>query len=115
MNRIDNLTTSAAQQTTLLLPDGTAATITLHYHGATERWVMDVTYGTHTINGIGVAFHANLLRQWESILPFGIACITADQTDPFLLEDFSNGRANLYLLSPADVVLVERTVFGRVI
>lgn len=115
MNRVDNLTKAANQQTTLLLPDGTAASVTLLFHGATERWTMNVTYGTRTVNGIGVAFHANILRQWKNTLPFGIACITSDQTDPFLADDFLTGRANLYLLSPADILLVEMAVFGQAI
>lgn len=115
MNRIDNLTKSASQQTTLLFADGTAASLLLYFHGATERWAMDITYGTHTIRGIGIGFHPNTLRQWKNIFPFGIACITADQTDPFLIDDFLTSRANLYLLNSADVLLVERSVFGQVI
>lgn len=112
MNSIDNLVKSSNQQTTVLLPGGETADVGMLFHEATERWVMNISYGDRLILGVGVAFHANLLRQWKNTLPFGIACITQDQTDPFRVDDFSSGRAVLYLLTSSDTELVEREVFG---
>lgn len=107
MRVIDNLTGFSRQQTVLVLPDGTAAALELRYMSATQRWVANVTYGARAINGIGVCCHPNLLRQWRNVIPFGIQCVTADQTDPVYAGDFASGRVTLNLLSAADVQQVE--------
>lgn len=111
-NLINNLTDFADQVTTLQLPDGTTTTLELIYQGATERWVLNLVYGDFIANGVGICCYPNVLRQWKNILPFGIACVTADQTDPFAPTDFSSGRATLYLLTAEEVISLEDTVFG---
>lgn len=114
--QITNLTNFADQLTQLQLPDGSLATFELIYQGATERWIMNVSYLTTpvTINGVGVCCYPNLLRQWREIIPFGIACVTADQTDPFDINDFASGRAAVYLLDETDIRAIESTVFGTI-
>lgn len=110
--QISNLTNFANQTTQLQLPDGTIATMQLIYQGAPERWIMNVSYGTFTASGIGVCTYPNILRQWKEILPFGLAFVTADQTDPFDINDFSTGRVAVYLLDETDIETIESTVFG---
>lgn len=110
--QITNLTNFADQVTQLQLTDGTIATMELIYQGAAERWIMNVSYGTFTANGIGVCTYPNMLRQWKEILPFGIAFVTADQTDPFDINDFSTGRVTVYLLNSTDISTIETEVFG---
>ncbi len=109
---VDNLTNAADQLTILILEDGTTVSLELLYNGVTQRWIANVTYGTTTINGLGLCCHPNILRQWRNILPFGLSVVTADQTDPFNINDFSSGRVLLYLLTAADVLAVEATLFG---
>lgn len=111
-SQITNLTNFADQITQLQLPDGTIATMELIYQGATERWITNVSYGSFTANSIGLCCYPNILRQWKEILPFGIACVTADQTDPFDINDFSTGRVSIYLLDQTDISTIENTVFG---
>lgn len=111
MTLVDNLTNFALQQTVLILEDGTTATLTITYNAATERWVMDLSYNNTTINGLGLCTYPNIIRQWKNVLPFGIAIVTADQTDPFDINDFADGRAKMYLLNAADVKQVETDVF----
>lgn len=111
MTQIDNLTDFANQQTVLILDDGTTAAVDLVFHGGTERWIMSVEYLGRSYNGIGLCDHPNILRQWKNTLPFGLACVTADQTDPFNVNDFSTERVKMYLLNAADVLQVETDVF----
>lgn len=112
-SQIANLTNFADQLTGLQLPDGTQVTMELIYQGATERWQMNVAYPTlnFVASGLSVCCYPNLLRQWQEILPFGIACVTPDQTDPFDINDFASGRAVLYLLTPADIAAITIAVF----
>lgn len=112
MTSVDNLTDSANQRVGLILSDGSVATADLRFCGATERWVMDVSYGGEVHRGLGVCTHPNLLRQWQDVLPFGISFVTADMTDPFDVNDFATGRVKVYLLDAADVRAVEVSVFG---
>lgn len=107
MTLIDNLTAFSDQVTNLLLTDGTVATVRFKFDGATERWRIDVTHGTHVLNGIGLCCSPNILSQWRDVIPFGLACVTADQTDPFRSTDFAVGRVKMYLLDRADVASVE--------
>lgn len=111
-NLISNLTNFADQTTQLQLTDGTIATMELIYQGAAQRWIANISYGTFVSDGIGLCCYPNILRQWKQILPFGIACVTADQTDPFDINDFSTGRVSMYLLNSTDIKTIESVVFG---
>lgn len=113
-NLIGNLTNFADQLTNLQLADGSVASMELIFQGATERWIMNITYGTFIANGIGVCCYPNLLRQWREILPFGLACTSNNQTDPFNINDFASGRVLMYILTQADITAIETTVFGGV-
>ena len=112
MNRIDNLTGFADQTTNLILADGSTASIRFKFDGATERWRIDVAYGTRKINSVGLCCHPNILRQWRHVIPFGLACVTPNMSDPVRAEDFTIGRVKMYLLSQTDVANVEITLMG---
>lgn len=111
-SQITNLTNFADQTSTLQLPDGTTANMQLIYQGATERWIMNLSYGDQIFNGIGVCCYPNILRQWKNVLPFGLMFATADQTDPFDINDFSTGRVSVFLLTPEDIATIETEIFG---
>ncbi len=120
MTIIDNLTDAADQTTTLILPDNTAATLRLRYRPRTKRWLADVGYPNATLdgkpfqaNGIDVCCFPNVMRAWREILPFGIAFLTADFTDPMVVEDFASGRVTAFILNADDVLAVEANVIGR--
>lgn len=115
MTQIDNLTNAADQTSILVLPDGTTATLRLRYKPRPGRWYADVGYAplNFQANGINLTCLPNVLRPWRNILPFGLAFMTADFTDPFDLNDFASGRVAAYLLNAADVAAVEASVIGR--
>lgn len=112
-NKLDNITNFSNQALVLQLQDGTTVDITLIYQATSERWIMNLSYAGTVINGLGVCCDPNILRQWKNVFPFGIACATDDQTDPFAVDDFSSGRASLFLLTAEDVESMETAVFGR--
>lgn len=114
MTQIDNLTDAADQTSTLILPDNTAVTMRLRFHPRTSRWVADVGYAAQNfqVNGLNLCCMPNVMRPWRGTLPFGIAFMTADLTDPFNLNDFASGRVAVYLLNAADVALVESQIIG---
>jgi hypothetical protein len=87
--RISNLTTAAVQTTTALLADGSTVALTFRYRPAVQRWTVDVARGAFVANGLGLATGPNLLRLWRRAIPFGLAVITADGTDPFMADDLA--------------------------
>lgn len=115
MTRVDNLTDSSDQATTLILPDNTPVSLRLRFRPRTGRWIADVGYATNNfqVNGLNICCFPNVMRPWREVLPFGIAFMTADFTDPFQLQDFATGRVAVYLLTADDVAQVESTIIGR--
>lgn len=115
MNAIDNITDQADQLTQVVLPDGTLLQIELFYNGSTQRWTMDVTHPLLSVQGINIVNFPNILRPWRNLINFGVGCQTTSGQDPTDIEDFVNGNATLYVLTEADVELVEQNVFGGVL
>lgn len=115
MTQIDNITEQANQTTQVVLPDGSILTVALQYNGSTERWTMDVSHTLLTVNGMNVSCHPNMLREWRNVIPFGLACTTLSGYDPTNVQDFTNGQAQLYVLTAADVQDVEATIFGGIL
>ena len=113
-SQVTNLTGFADQLLVLQLVDGTSLTLELIFQGATNRWCGIVTYAPGNFNSglIDLCCSPNILRQWKEILPFGIAITTADQTDPFDINDFTTGRVSMWLLDQADVAEIELVVYG---
>lgn len=108
MKQIDNISDDANQLSNVILDDGSIAAIQLVYRPATQRWTLTVSRGTFKVEGIQVTYHQNLMRQWRHLIPFGIACTTVDMADPVFIDDFSSGRAALYVLSESEVDSVEQ-------
>ncbi len=115
MTRVDNLTDASDQTTTLILPDNTAVTLRLRYRPRTQRWIADVGYAAtgFQVYGLNLCCFPNVMRPWRRVVPFGLAFMTADFTDPFDINDFLTGRVAVYLLDSSDVAAVEETVIGR--
>lgn len=112
MNSIDNLSSDANQITKLILDDGSTVIINLVFNAATQRWTVNVVHDLFQVNGVGVCIHPNFMREWRNIIPFGIGCTTTDGVDPVFVNDFSNGRATLHILTEEDVQAIEETYFG---
>jgi len=68
---------------------------------------MSLVYGTFVLNNYRVVVSPNCLRAFRGVIPFGIACDTTDGYEDLFINDFSNGRASLYLLNSDDVKSVE--------
>lgn len=85
----------------------------LEFIPSQQSWYYNLSYGNLTLNGQRLATSPNILRQFRNLLPFGIACITDDASEPFLIDDFITERVKVYLLTPSDVLLAEDIIAGR--
>lgn len=108
---INNLTADAFQNLTLTGIPGIQVSLNLSYRPRVQQWYADVGYGSFALQGLAVVCSPNLLRQWKNVLPFGLACLRTDGLDPYTINDFADGIANLFFLDSADVIAIEQTLF----
>lgn len=108
---LTNLTSDAKQQTTLLLDDGSQATLLLEYRPNQLAWFYDLTWGDLAIKGQRLVPSPNIIRQFRTRLPFGIAILTAGNVELMSQQDFTNGNATVYQLDATDVTDVETAGF----
>ena len=108
MYQITNISNDANQSINFILPDREdVGKLTLRYVARLQSWYMDVSWEDFEINNKRVCSHPNLLIQWKKIIPFGLACYTLDNSDPYFVDDFQNKRCGLFLLSDSDVDLMD--------
>lgn len=111
MNLLGGLTDQPKQTTTIVLADGTRATLALEYRPNQLAWFYDLEWEGLAINGCRLVASPNIVREFRLRIPFGLAVITAGNIDPTDQEAFVNGSASVYLLDAQDVLDVEAAIF----
>lgn len=112
MQIIGSISESSNQLIKPRLEDGSIINLELKYFPAIQRWIINVTHETFTVNGINLCSSFNILRQWKNVIPFGIACLTIDTADPIFIDDFISGRASIFILNEEEIQLFEDYVYG---
>lgn len=111
MKQITSISDSAKQTMSVVLDDGKKVDISLEYISNQKGWFMSLIYGSVlTLNGYRITTSPNMLRKFRGVIPFGMACATTDGQEPIYKDDFSSGRAKLYILNSSDITYVEETV-----
>lgn len=75
-----------------------------NYNRTRQGWFVDVVSDNFKIYGIRITSIPNILKQWESVLGFGLAAKCEQNSEPMFYEDFSSERANLYILETGDLL-----------
>lgn len=107
MKLIEGITNEPHQIHHLVIGDGSIVDLTLKYLPAIQRWSFGINHTNLTFHTRILGNHINILRQWKNILPFGLACTSYDSIDPFDINDFSNNRVEMHLLSSDEIDDVE--------
>ena len=117
MTTIENISDQSPQQMTIVLPDGSALTITFTYKAQQSGWFWDASWNGQNPpwqrNGQRLCTSPNFLRQERNVIPFGLALSTTDGSEPTGQEDFQSGKATLVLLDATDVINVENGFFAK--
>ena len=87
------------------------AQMTLTFSPTQNLWYFDLVWNDFEVDGCVVVSTPNLLRQWENILPFGIGCYCQDGQDPYGIDAFSSGNAQMYLLTADELPTVEASLY----
>lgn len=104
MTLIDNITSQPNQLQNLVLPDNTIITnFNMLYMDNNQGWFMSLVYGSFVLNNYRVVVNPNILKAFIGVIPFGIGCDTVDGYEDLFINDFSSGRASLYLLDEDDI------------
>ena len=115
MTTLTSITDDANQQMTIVLPDGTTATLTLYYRVQQKGWFYDLSWDGFSppFQSLGnrLVTSPNVLREYRNQLTFGLTISTADAGEPVGQEDFVNGYATAILLDASDVLNIENTYF----
>lgn len=111
MRLINRITENAIQKIFLTGNGGERIEMTLRYMASQEAWIADFKQGSFVANGIRVTNAINFMRQFRNKIDFGISCDTLSGLDPYYPDDFIAGRAQLYLLSAADVLAIEEAFY----
>jgi len=113
MFRIQNITTDPLQERDLILPDGSILTLTMYYRPMQYGWFINsLVYGDFTLKGVRITNNPNLLFQFKNQIPFGMACYSDENREPYLIEDFSSDSSKLYILTEADIEQYEDFLNG---
>ena len=109
---VTNLTNNPMQQFVLDGIAGISVSILLRFMPRVQIWNMDISWNNFEAQGIPLLCSPNLLRQWQNIIPFGMACTNIYKLDPYTVNDFSNNSSSLFLLDSSDVAAVEAEFFS---
>lgn len=101
---IQQITSDALQQQTLVLPDGSGVLLQIYFRPMQYGWfINELTWNDFTIKGLRITNSPNMLHQFRHQLTFGLGCFSSANREPSLQEDFSSGASKLYLLSETEV------------
>ncbi len=108
MQLIQQITSAPLQTQTLILTNGISLTLQMYFRPIQQGWFFNsLTYQSFQLNGLRISNQLNMLRQWKNLIPFGLACISTQNREPSLIQDFASGASSLYILSAAEVAEYE--------
>ena len=113
MQLITQITNNPIQTMKLVLDTKELVQFNLRFMPTQMSWYCDVIYNDVEIYGLKVALFPNLLRHFKNMLPFGIGFSANDHVEPFSIEDFTNGRVQMFVLNKQEVEEIESVVFNE--
>jgi hypothetical protein len=106
MIEVEGITATPDQTFFVVIPEG-SIDIRLMFKPAISMWYMNISFKTFSFNGIKLVDCQNLLSQYENIIPFGIHIVSGG-VDPFLINDFSSGRAVFNVIDQSEIAEINQ-------
>lgn len=103
MTKIQNISDYPNQLFTLALPNGESMTMTLVYKPLQYGWFVGIIYQDFEVKRLRVTCNYNILEQFSNLIPFGLACFTNQNQEPFFAQDFQANNAVLCVLDSTDI------------
>lgn len=109
---LKQITSKAYQNLSITTDEGFTFNFILKFLPTQNCWVCDIKYNDFEATNLFLNLNLNCIRRFKKLLPFGIMCLTDFRGDPQNIDDFSSGRAKLYILSAAEVLEQEKMYFN---
>lgn len=87
-------------------------TFYLEFKPNQNAWFFNLDWGDFSVNNVQIVKSYNILRQFKNIIPFGIGIYTKSGQDPMVDTAFSDGDAQLFLLTADEVEEIETELYG---
>lgn len=110
MKQITSITNDPNQILSIVLDDGTKVNMNLNFWPAQLGWYYSLSYGDFIVNNRRMVNSPNMLRQFRTIIPFGLCCTVLDGYEILYQDDFTSGRVSLYALNANDVIETETLI-----
>ena len=114
MLRIDNITNAPKQEFTVNMLDKTQVGIIMEYKPNQAGWFITLTYKNRTIFNLRIVNMANMIREMQNVWGIGLRCDVSDGGEPYFIDDFQTGRAQLSFLSADEVESLENNLYVKV-
>lgn len=96
-----------------ILPVGELdADMLLEFRETQNAWFMTLTYQGRMLSNLRVTSSPNLLTQFKSSFPFGLAVRTSHGQDPMTPDAWVNG-STMYILNSDEVSQIEAALYGQ--
>lgn len=112
MQQITDIGAIARQTFKFQIEGGDLAEFTLYFSDNQRCWFMDLVYGDFITKGLRIVNSINILSAYKNIIRFGLACVVKDGFEPWFVDDFSNGRASLYITTYDELEELERLAYA---
>lgn len=114
MYLLNNLTSNAKQKLTWITPNGEEVQLYFEFRANQIGWFIGIKYNDYDFSNVRLTTNFNLLRHYNSYLPFGLMCMTNDGFEPMNKDDFSNGYAKIYMLTLEECKLIEDKQYAKI-
>lgn len=114
MYKINSLGNEPKQEITVMLDDNTRIPLFFEYKPNQIGWFFGFEYNNNRYENIRLTTSYNILRAYQSWLPFGLRCDTLDGLEPMDLSDFTSNYASIYVLTSEDINTIESTYYAKV-
>ena len=111
MRKITEIGVEPKQDLNIVGENNEKILFTIEYKPTQSAWYFSIVYAGFSLYGQKLLNSPNILRQFKNALPFGIMCEVVDGSEPYFVEDFREGRCNIYILNESDVLAVEESIF----
>lgn len=111
MKQIVELTADPHQKHTIIQENGESFTLELNYYPSQEAWYYNITKGSFIANGNRIVLSPNTLRTYRNNINFGLGILASDRVEPFQIDDFSEQRVQMFLLTADEVEEVETSIY----
>lgn len=114
MRKFTQLGSEKLQKISMLLNSGDKVDFVFEYKESQQGWFFSFEWKDYKYKNIRLVTHYNILRAYNSYLPFGLRCDTPDMQEPTDISDFVDDYATVYLLEQNDINIIEGKYYAKV-